>query len=81
MADGGEKVIQLRPPAYLDEQNSEYFSVENSLKRALENDYDSVVIIGVKNDKVTIGWSRIPEYFKLIAFIQTALVDLLNDWK
>lgn len=81
MSDGGEKVIQIRPPAHNDEQNAEYFSVENTLKRALENDFESVVLIGVKKDKVTIGWSKIPEYFKLIAYIQTALSDLLDDWR
>lgn len=53
-------------------------TVKEALNEAVSENYDSVIIIGIKDDNLKVRWSKLDDQFKIAGCLEIAKMDILK---
>jgi len=76
MKKSGGKVVELKRK--LTPEDEEYFCPKESLERAIEADFESVITFGIKDGKSHVGWSNMEDLQQVLGALTQMQTELIG---
>lgn len=54
-------------------------SVQDTIDIMNCSEFDDIIIIGIKDYEIKIGWSNLEDHFKIAGLLEQAKLDILHD--
>lgn len=53
-------------------------TVSEAISDAVQEDYDEIIIIGIKGNFAQLRWSKMDDQHKIVGLLQQAIIDILE---